>query len=54
MYLLDFQKPVASLVEVGYLFPQIVLERPLVGEALQWLLPLNETDSHNQSNHITQ
>ena len=43
-----------KLVEIGYLFPQFVLERPLVGKSLQWLPPLNGTDFHNQSNHSTQ
>ena len=42
-------KPVASLLEIGYLFPQFVLKRPFVGVGLQWLLPLNGTDSHNWS-----
>ena len=28
--------------------------RPLVGKVLQWLLPLNGTDSHNRSDHRTQ
>ena len=38
--------PVALLMEIGSLFLQFVPGRPLVGKVLQWLLPLNRTDSH--------
>ena len=41
-------------MEIGYLFPHFMLERPLVGEVSQWLPPLYGTDSHNQSDHSTQ
>ena len=38
-------------MEIGYLFTQFILNRPLVDKALQWLLPVNGKDSHNWSNH---
>ena len=53
-YLSSLIKPVASLIEIGYLFPKFVLEKPLVGEVLQWLPPLNGTNSPNQSDDSTQ
>ena len=41
-------------MEIGYLVPQLVLEKPLAHEVLQWLPPLNGTDCHNQSDDSTQ
>ena len=43
-----------NLGNIGFLFLLFIPRRPLVGNVLQWLLPLNGTDSHNWFDHRAQ